>query len=203
MAFARGPTDLWDMYTFNRPNRGVRDPRAHYGPGAIEPERFPAELALRDLRGAEDPDATVRILARYAVLRAWLLATAADTPPELLDHARITAAAHLAAAPDEWREGTLLHALLQPDQAERASELLLEAAEAAEAAGHVDSALAARTAAWTAAIRRLWLDRAAELATGIAGFLRRCGGRLEAESWDRIAQHLAGIAPGLSPPSES
>jgi hypothetical protein len=203
MAFVGDPTDLVAMYRFNRLNREVRDPRAHYGPGAIEPEGFPAELVLRDLRGAGDPDATVRILARYAALRAWLLAASADTAPELLDHARACAAAHLSAPQEDWPEGALLHALIQPDQAERAAELLLETADAAETAGHIDSALAARTAAWTATIRSLRLDRASELATGIAAFLRRCGGRLDAESWDRIAGHLAEIAPGLSPPSES
>jgi hypothetical protein len=197
------PTDLSAMYTFDRSNDEIRDPRAYYGPGAMEPEGFTAELVLRDLRVIDGPDAALRILARYAALRAWHLGAESDTSPEFLDHARAAAVAHLDAAPDEWPERETLRALLEPIPAHRSIALLTEAAEAAEAARHIDGALAARTAAWTAAVRALQLATGAELATGIAAFIRRCGGRADAVSWESIASHLSGIAPGWTPPSPS
>src|SRR5690606_25448792 len=55
---------------------GVREPR----PWEV-PERFTAELALRDLPGAEnDADATERVVARFVVARiaAWDALVAAD-----------------------------------------------------------------------------------------------------------------------------
>lgn len=195
--------DLGAMYPLNRLDHTVRDARAHYSAGAPAPEQFPAELVLRDLGGAEGEIEAPLILARYAALRAWML-VGGQSEPELLRHALAAAHAHLAAAPEDWPERALLARLLDRGHATGdAPALLLDVAVAAEEAGHIDSALAARTAAWTDAIRGLRLASAAELATGVASFLRRQGAAQTAADWERAAARLARAAGGWPPPSPS
>jgi AcrR family transcriptional regulator len=195
--------DLGAMYPLNRLDRRVRDARAYYSAGSPAPEQFPAELVLRDLGGVDGENGAPLIIARYAALRAWLLA-GGPGEPELLRHALAAAYAHLDAAPVGWPERALLARLLErahPDG--DASGLLLDVAVAAEGAGHIDSALAARTAAWTDAIRGLRLASAAQLATGVATFLRRQGAAESAADWELAAARLARAAGGWPPPSPS
>jgi hypothetical protein len=157
MAFRSGAADLWPMYSFNASNRTVRDLRATYPDRAPDPERFPAELVLRDLCRSLPDGAVPLIVARYAALRAWLLRGAAPEPA-FREQARAAATAHLDAADRDWTEGRLLRRLLEPgrpgDPGAEPWELLAQVASAAEAAGHLDGALAARTAAWRAAMDR-------------------------------------------------
>jgi hypothetical protein len=207
MALTAGAADLWDMYRLNPSNREVREARSHYGPGSPEPERFPAELVLRDLGGAHGEAAAPLILARYVVLRAWLLAET-GLESHFLAHARAAALAHLAAIPATCPEGPLLRRLvngaMDADMAPgEATELLLGIATAAEEAGHIDSALAARTTAWTAELRGWRLAGAADVATGVAAFLRRQGATPRAEEWDGVAARLGRAAGGWLPPSPS
>jgi hypothetical protein len=203
MASVASADDLGAMYPLNRLNPTVRDARAHYGAGGPAPEQFPAELVLRDLGGADGEIAAPLILARYAALRAWML-RGVPGEPELLRHALAAAHAHLEAAPEDWPERALLARLLDRGHTDGdVSELLLDVAAAAEGAGHIDSALAARTAAWTDAIRGLRLESAAELARGVATFLRRQGAAQAAADWERAAVRLARAAGGWPPPSPS
>jgi uncharacterized membrane protein YedE/YeeE len=207
MALAATVADLWAMYRLNPSDRNVREGRAYYSAGSPAPEQFPAELVLRDLGGVHGETAAPLILARYAVLRAWLLA-GARTGPALLDHARAAALAHLTVTPETWLERPLLQRLLEhvPDGATHGGDdaaLLLEIAAAAEGAGHIDSALAARTAAWSGEVRGLRLGSASELAAGIAAFLRRQGAAARAKDWERAADRLARAAGGWLPPSDS
>jgi hypothetical protein len=168
------------MYTFRIATSKVSDPRARYGARAPEPEEFPAEIVLRDLRRARDDDEVPVILARYAAFRAWLLGTAASDSA-LVGHARVTAAAHLDAAPQEWPEGPLFRQLLDPPASGPTSwDLLIGIAGAAERAGHVDGALAARLGAWAEAVRVGRLDVAATLAASVAALLGRRGGAEQA-----------------------
>jgi hypothetical protein len=76
-------------------------------------------------------------------------------------------------------------------------------AEAAEAAGHVDGAFAARTAAWTAALRGLRLATGSDVADGMAAFLRRTGAPETAAEWERAASRLRRFAKDWPPPSPS
>jgi hypothetical protein len=199
----RGPDNLATMYTFNESNRHIRDPRAHYRAGPPGPEQFPSEIVLRDLRDAARPDAAPLILARYAVLRAWALAVE-GAPPPLLEHARAAAAGHLAATPGSWPERALLARLLDgAESGEEASAVLENVAETAEAAGHVDGAFAARTAAWTAALRGLRLATASDVADGMAAFLGRTGAPETAAEWERAASRLRRFAKDWPPPSPS
>jgi uncharacterized membrane protein YedE/YeeE len=206
MALAAPAADLWGMYRLNPSNAGVRQARAYYSARSPEPEQFPAELVLRDLGGAHGEAAAPLILARYAVLRAWLLA-GAGTGPEFLAHAHAAALAHLAVLSEGCPERALLRRLLDGvldnAGAGEAPGLLLDIAAAAEGAGHIDSALAARTAAWAGEVRGLRLAAAGELAAGIAAFLRRQGASLGAEEWETSARRLIRAAAGWLPPSPS
>jgi uncharacterized membrane protein YedE/YeeE len=206
MALAAPAADLWVMYRLNPSNGGVRQARAYYSARSPEPEQFPAELVLRDLGGAHGEAAAPLILARYAVLRAWLLA-GAGSGPEFLAHAHAAALAHLAVLPEGCPERALLRRLLDGvlDNAVggEAPALLLDIAAAAEGAGHIDSALAAQTAAWAREVRGLRLAAAGELAAGIAAFLRRQGASVRAEEWETSARRLIRAAAGWLPPSPS
>jgi hypothetical protein len=205
------------MYSIHDATRAVRDRGARYEGRFPEPERFPAELVLRDLRDARTPDDVSRVIARYAALRAWSLGDAGCALP-FLEHARAAAEAHLQAAAPDWPERLLLRRLIQsmptpagavpPEGAAHDDDpadceswgLLSSVAVEAESTGHMESALAARRAAWSAAVHRRRAAPAAELAGEVARLLERRGLDGEAVRWDRVAEWLARRAR-RSPPS--
>jgi hypothetical protein len=202
MASAGLVDNLSSMYTINGATITVRDLRSRYAPRPHEPERFPAELVLRDLPRARSDDEITRIVARYATLRAWLLATS-QADGQLADHARSSATAHVDAAPVDWSERSLLRRLI--DTATRREDdqpwqTLARVAADAEAAGHLDGAFAARKAAWEAALGRGRLDIAAELARAVARLMERRGDAAAARRWDHTAGSLRRRARQLPPP---
>jgi hypothetical protein len=202
MAFPPGPAIFHSMYTLNTGTEMVRDSRAHYAPGAPDPERYPGEMVIRDLRRVRADWEVPIILARYAAIRAWLIGTE-PTDAGLADHARLTAHAYLDAVP-EWPEGPIIRRLLAPDAPSHSPwELLGEIAIAAEAAGHVDGALAARQAAGAAAGRADRLDVAASVAAEIAALLNRLGEVRKARQWARASRWLARVARTPPTPSSS
>lgn len=194
--------NLSHMYTLNMSHPAVRDRWSRYPAGGPDPEEYHAELVLRDLRTHGTDEAAPLIVARYAALRAWLLGSESP-PPGLLEHARETAAAYLDSTPPGWIEREVLRRLVSlPAGAEEPCQLLVRVAEAAEAAGHVEGALAAWTAACRAALRPGRFDLAAGLALQAASFLRRSDQPDRAASWERAARRFAGAGDG-SPPSGS
>lgn len=190
------------MYTFDSSTWSVGEPRPYYGHGEIEPERFTAELALRDLSGPGGERDAALILARYAVLRAWWLATG-PTDARLQDHAVAAAREYLAAASEGWPERPLLGRVVDRPRAANASDVLMEVAIEAERRGHIDGAYAARTGAWAAEVRAVRLDAAAGIAAHTAAFLRRWGGTADAVAWDDVARRLRRGASGWGRPSTS
>jgi hypothetical protein len=132
------------MHILDPDVRAVREGRASY---RAEPELFPAELVLRDLRTTPDSGAARRVLARYAVLRACLLAADPKAEPALVDHATVTARAYLRASPAGWRERGFLRRLLRVTMTRDAIPLLVRAADAADRDGYVHGGVALRSAA--------------------------------------------------------
>lgn len=165
------------------PTLRVRDQPAAYGPHEVEGDAFPAAMVLQDLARAHDLDVP-RILARYAVLRCWLLR---DLPADagLVRHAARAARAYLAAAPD-WPERSPLERLIAPEPELAAAR---DAGLAAAAVGHTEGAYAIFRAGYLAARRRSELPWAARLAEAIAALLHR-EGHDGAELWARRAQRL-------------
>lgn len=135
------------MYTHRRYTISVRAGAARYGGRPIPSEDFPGAGVLDDLADAVDADIPL-ILARFAALRAWVLAT--DTPPdqepdEVTRHALSAALEHLAATEDGWRENELLRGAVTGPRAE-SLKLLAAAAAAAERIGHEHGGRALREA---------------------------------------------------------
>lgn len=138
----------------------IRDTAPPYGPR--DPDRFPADDVLADLRAADGALAALRIqriLARFAALRYWLLRLE-GAPPSLTRHAADAARLHLAATAEEagggaaWPEGEVLGRLLDADLRTAAS-LLHAAGTEAAGAGDGAGAAALRSAARTATRLRL------------------------------------------------
>lgn len=130
------------MYTYRRHAISVRSGTASYGGIPTPSEDFPGAGALQDLTSAPAPEIPM-ILARYAVLRAWALASERkrESDPAVASHAVSAALAHLAATADDWDEKELLRGALTArlrSRSERPSslDLLLTAAAAAESIGH-------------------------------------------------------------------
>lgn len=169
------------MYTTRAPR--VRDEALGYGPHEVEGDGFPAAMVLLDLPLAPEHDVP-RILARYAVLRCWLLR---DLPEGagLASHAERTARAYLRVA-SEWPEREPLERLLEPEPELAAAR---DAGLAAAAIGHAEGAYAIFRAGYLAARRRSELPWAARLAEAIASLLRG-EGHDGAELWARRANRL-------------
>jgi hypothetical protein len=199
MASAPATGDLRAMYAINETNGRIRDPRPPYGRRWPDEEAFPAEGALRDLKRVPEPELP-HVLARYVVLRYWLLASG-PAPAPLLDHAREAAAAHLGLAAADWDEAAPLRRVLDVPAAARPA--ILEVAELAEAAGHPYGAYTALRSAYVVARRRLDLSGAAEVAGRLAAFTGRNGDPRAARRWTRRARRLARASKDLLPPSSS
>ncbi len=143
------------MYNLKRYTMRIRDPGPRYGEPAVPEEPFAESTVLRDLAGATDSEIP-RILARYAAIRAWSMATApvGTFAEEATDHALSAARAHLGDRCDAGAEeaalleGALEAAARPRRTAEGGGLALLEAAaRAAEAAGHIHGARALRETA--------------------------------------------------------
>jgi hypothetical protein len=148
MATPAENADLVAMYPNDQYDGRIREPGGPYGPPPIEPDRFPAEQVLRDLRTTRDPAAMARIVARYAALRAWILAADPETDPGFLAHARSAAFGYLRATPASWPGRPQLRRLVRAARSPAMVPVLLAAAETAAADGCANGADALRNAAW-------------------------------------------------------
>jgi hypothetical protein len=148
MAPAAENANLVAMYPHDRNDGRIREPRGPYGSGPTEPDRYPAEQALRDLRTTSEPAAMARIVARYAALRAWILAADPETDAEFLAHARAAAYGYLRATPATWPGRPHLRRLVRAGRSPVMAPVLLAAAESASAEGCPHGAGALRDAAW-------------------------------------------------------
>lgn len=132
------------MYTTHQYTTAVHDGTARYGEGPLPAEEFAGAGALNDLSRAETTDVPL-ILARYAALRAWLLATTGVGGP-VATHAMMAALEHLAATAEDGTEPDLLRAALAAGDGGPGLELLERAGRAAAARGHEHGAHALREA---------------------------------------------------------
>lgn len=159
--------NLQSMFTTSAPR--IRDEPAAYGPHEVEGDDFPASAVLDDLIRAPDGDVP-RIVARYAVVRSWLLRDL-GADPVVTGDAAASAARYLSAVED-WPEAAPLRRLAGCDAPLAAA---WEAARHASAAGHTEGAYALLRTAYLAARRRSDIAWAARLADGIARLLEAAG----------------------------
>jgi hypothetical protein len=154
------------------------------------PERFTAELALRDLRSCEnDADGTERVVARFVVARiaAWDALVALDP-----DGARADAHAYVAVLPG-GSERRALESVLRASAEGRPWQMavsLRDAAECARAAGHRGGAFLLFRQAFGAARHALARAEAARSARGIESLAREAGARNVARAWGARARRL-------------
>ncbi len=225
--FQARPRQSYSMNNLDIRPTGVRESRQAYQSGNLEPERFPGELVLRDLRAARSGQDAACILARYAVLRAWLVGSShgagwvSDVAVDemFFTHARSGAHALLDGTPAGWAERPFLQHLLElagtdptagqvdpgaagpPATPPAPWDLLSRAMTLAEEAKHLHGALALGVAAWTAALHHRQFGAAAESAERVAGLLERRGDGNPARRWRRVAAGLASRAPRPGHPS--
>lgn len=160
----------------------IREDTAPYGPHEVDDDAFPAARVLDDLTHSTD-EAVPRVLARYAVLRSWLLREAA-ADPVLTRHGEAAARAYLGVT-----EGPGVVSLERLAEAEPELAAFRSAGEAATAEGHGEGAFALYYAGYRAARQRGDLVWAARLASSLAELLETEG--LDGVAlWRRRAEQL-------------
>ncbi len=156
-------TNLQGMYP--QPVPHVREEPASYGPHEVDEEAFPAARVLQDLARSTD-EAVPRVVARYAVLRSWLLREA-GADPVLVRQGSAAARAYLAVS-----DGPEVAPLQRLVGREPGLEAFQAAGAEAAAQGHVESAYGLYLAGYRAARQRTDLAWAARLAGALAGLLK-------------------------------
>jgi hypothetical protein len=164
--------------------RWRRDPEAYEDRALCEP--YPGATVLEDLEDAADDATTLRILARFTVIRILLLTRAGQLAgPKLRTEQRV-AAAHLAMLPShDWERRALEN--LADACSERRSPAPLEfvrmCAEAAAKRSHRMGAFALYRAGYEAAVDARWWEEAAVFAGGISRLARSEEARVSSRVW--------------------
>ncbi len=130
------------MYSHKRYSIRIRDGVGRYGDDPGPAEEHPGAQALQDLPGAAVHHIPL-IVARYAAVRAWSLHFQ-SAPAVVVEHATSAATAHLQATGSGWVENEMLRQAVEAPGDSAVLDLLLSAATAADAVGHVHGARALR-----------------------------------------------------------
>jgi hypothetical protein len=156
-------------------------------------ELYPAATVLDDLAAAEDDNATLRILARYAVARVVTLAGRGLLQGAKLKTERRIASEHIALLPaHDWERQGLerLLGLCVGTREAAVVEALVIVAEAAAKREHIMGAFALYREGYDQAIARAWWREASVAARGIGRLARLEEARYSARLWDRRASVL-------------
>ena len=187
----------------NRPQRWDREPEPFEDAGSVE--LYPGATVLEDLGSVADETATLRVLARYTVVRVLSLTVQGLLAgPKLVTERRI-AAEHLALLPRHDWERHALERLLGLCRGSAAPELVHAAVVAAECAAKREQTMGAYSLyriAYDAAIGRAWWGEAALAARGIGRLARLEEARYSARLWDGRAFVLERRAARADAPAE-
>lgn len=173
------------------PARMLRPPELFEESSAFE--IYPGATVLEDLADLADDRASLRILARYTVLRLLVLSAAGWLAGAKLRQERRIALEHLALLPEhDWERLSLerLADLCRETPAESIVTAAVVAAEAAAKREHVMGAFALYRAAFELARRRAWWGEAAALARGVSRLARLNEAHWSARLWERRARVL-------------
>lgn len=173
-------------------------------------ELYPGSLVIDDLSAAADNVTTLRILARYTVIRVLLLSAAGMLAGTKLRVERRIALEHLALLPPyDWERRALERLAVQcaESPAPPISGVIIVAAEAAAKRGHAMGAFALYRAAYEIARARHWWGGAAQAARGVANLARLEEAHRSVRLWERRAAVLerraARTAGTAAPPHAS
>lgn len=160
-------------------------------------EPYAASMVLEDLVGSvSDPAGSVRILARFAVVRTVLLVQAGDLEGTPLRVEAAIARRHLRRLPATDRERRTLHRLLRtgttPGATLRLVHCAYRAAGHAAAAGHHAAAFRLHSFSYMLALAGNRRGDAARAARSIARAADRGGAPRSARLWRARAARIAG-----------
>lgn len=176
-----------------RPWEREREP---FEDGAL-PELYPGALAMEDMVPTDDDLTTLRVLARYTVLRLLLLSISGALSGTKLRTERHIALEHLALLPPyDWERRSLerLAGLCSETPAPELVQAATTAAEAAAKRSQSMGAFALYRTAYELAIAEEWWAEAAQVARGIAQLARLEEARYSIRLWRRRAAVLEGRA---------
>jgi hypothetical protein len=174
------------------PTRWQRPPEPWETPFGVE--AYPGAMVLEDIQEEmEDPVGTVRVLARYAVIRVLLLNAAGVLMGAKLKQERRIAMEHVGLLPtNDWERMTLqrLTELCRDEPPPFLLGAVSTAAEAAAKRGHAMGAFALFSAAYQLGLDRGQLDDAARAARGISRLARMDEAQYSARLWERRANAI-------------
>lgn len=156
-------------------------------------EVYPAATVMEDLAEPGDELATLRILARYTVLRLFVLSGAGWLAAAKLRQERRIALEHLTLLPEQDWERLTLERLANLCRETPAESIIAAAAVSAESAakrGHIMGAFAIYRSAFELARRRAWWSEAAAVARGVSRLARFDEAHYSARLWERRARVL-------------
>lgn len=157
------------------------------------PELYPGALVMEDLVVTDDDVATVRVLARYTVIRVLLLSVSGALAGTKLRVERRVALEHLSLLPrHDWERRALerLAVLCREAPAPDIIDAINVAAEAAAKRSQTMGAFALYRAAYELACMEEWWGQAAQCARGIAQLARLEEARYSVRLWQRRAAVL-------------
>jgi hypothetical protein len=149
--------------------RWLREPEPFEDRGAFEP--YPGATVLEDLAGSDDEYSSLRILARYTVVRVLHLARSGLLHGRCLRTEVRVARQHLALLPaPDWERRVLdrLCGLSSDEPTPDVVDVAIIAAESAAKRGHGMGAFALYRAGYETARDNRWWQAAERTATGIA-----------------------------------
>jgi hypothetical protein len=170
--------------------RWLRDPEPFEDAGSVEP--YPGATVLDDLAGSEEETSSLRILARYTVVRVLLLGTSGTLAAPALRTERRVARQHIALLPSHDWERLALDRLCEMSREAPGPDIVdaaIIAAECAAKRGHAMGAFSLYRAGYELAVEHGWWDPAARAARG-AALLARLG---EASRSTRLWNRRAGV----------
>jgi hypothetical protein len=156
-------------------------------------ELYPGSLVMDDLVVSQDDIATMRILARYTVIRVVLLSADGSLTGTNLRVERRIALEHLGLLPrHDWERRALerLAMLCREDPAPEIVDAITIAAEAAAKRSHIRGAFALYRSGYEMSLDRTWWAEAAQSARGIAQLALLEEARRSVRLWRRRAAVL-------------
>jgi len=180
----RQPDDVQWEYMCAGMRRWTRDPEPFEKSGTFEP--YPAATVLEDLEADAEETATLRILARYAVARLFLMWCAGVLTGARLAQERRVATGHLQLLPThDWERRSLerLVAACRALPTAPAAAAAMAPAENAAKRNHFMGAYALYRTIYEVSVRQGWWQEGAAAAHGIARVSIMCDAPRSQRIW--------------------
>lgn len=188
-------------------SRWERDPEPFEDGGVTE--LYPGALVMEDLTIGADDTATLRVLARYTVVRVLLPSVSGGLAGTALRLEQRIALEHVALLPPhDWERRALERLVMLCGESPRPPIIagIIIAAEAAAKRSQVMGAFALYRTAYDIATSRHWWDGAALAARGVERLARLQEARHSVRLWERraaVLERRAASGTGPPPPGDA